>query len=138
MSSTNIQVFYFIQPIELTDMPIPFEKFINEDGAFYSYNEYMALPGNQAHYTPFNIHAIISLNVTSIFDLATLFPQYLAAVSPATVIYEGINVDNWADLVTDDYFWIIPQDKTLAYGYDEFTKMSPLYVAPAVEVVPVV
>ena len=133
MSSTNIKGFYFILPIGLTDTPIPFDKFIKEDGvSYYSYNEYMALPNKQAHYTPSNTHAIISINVTSIFNLATLFPQYLSAVSPTTVIYEGINIDNWADTVQDDYLWIISHDKTLAYGYEEFKKVSPLYVVPVV------
>lgn len=136
MSTTSKYGFNFLIPIGLTDYPIPFQVFhkgVDEDGkdlGFYSYNELMSLNGNKAFYTPSTTHAIISFNVTSIFDLATKFPQYVGYISPTTVIKEGVDTTAWVDLDQINYLWILSTEPNVAYNYDEFIKVSPLYITP--------
>ena len=127
MSTTSKYSFMFLIPTGLSDTPIPFEVFKKEDGSYYTYNEYMALDGNQAFYTPSNTHAMLSMNATSIFDLASKFPQYLAMVSPSTVIKEGVDTTAWLDSVQDNYLWIVPTEPGLPYNFEEFAKATPLF-----------
>ena len=136
MATTAKYNFMFIIPNNLTDFPIPFGVFhkgydeLNNDLGFYTYNEYMALPGNKAFYTPSDTHAMMSFNVTSIFDLATRFPQYIASISPLTIIKEGVDVAAWTDPLQDNYLWILATEPNLEYNYDKFVRVSPLYNIP--------
>lgn len=132
-STTQKYNFLFIIPNALSVVPIPFAQFakFDEDGnptGFYTYDELMSMDGNQAFSTPSNTHKILSINVTSIFDLAQKFPQYINAVSPNTVIAEGVETSKWEDENQDDYLWIISSDPTAKeYNYDAFVKVSPLF-----------
>lgn len=136
MSTTAKYNFNFLIPIGLTDYPVPFQGFhkgVDENGTdlgFYSYNELMAFDGNKAFYTPSNTHAIMSMNVTSIFDLATKFPFYIQSISPNTIIKEGVDVATWSDVDQSNYLWILSTEPHVAYTYDEFVKVSPLFNTP--------
>jgi len=128
MSTTSKYNFIFLIPTSIADIPIPFEQFAIPDteGLHYSYNQYMALPGNKAFYTPSGSHALLETNITSIFDLAAKFPQYLAYVAPHIVIKEGVDVAAWTDEYQVNYLWILPTDRQLVYCYNEFQKVSLL------------
>jgi len=129
MSTTSKYNFIFLLPISITDLSIPFDQFEipeTESKEYYSYNQYMELPGNKAFYTPSGSHALLETNITSIFDLAEKFPQYLAYVAPHIVIKEGVDTTAWADENQANYLWILPTDRQLAYCYNKFQEVSLL------------
>ena len=134
MSTTAKYNFLFIIPNSLTTFPIPFTQFckgIDEQGnqlGFYSYDELMTQPGRKAFTTPSGTHKLLSINITSIFDLATKFPAYISQISPTTIIVEGVDIAKWEDVVQDDYLWIVPTEPNLEYNFDNFKKVSPLYI----------
>ena len=125
MSTTSKYGFNFLLPIALTDTPIEFSMFNKGDDTYYSYNEYMALDGKKAFYTPSETHAIFGFNVTSTkirTDLTALF-----AGTPF-VIYDGDDIANWEDADQTFYFWILSTEPLVPqYNYDAFTKVSPLF-----------
>jgi len=128
MPSTEKYNFIFLIPTSIVDIPIPFEQFAIPDteGLHYSYNQYMELVGNKAFYTPSGSHALLETNITSIFDLAAKFPQYLAYVAPHIVIKEGVDMAAWTDANQVNYLWILPTDRRLQYCYNEFQQVSLL------------
>ena len=134
MSTTEKYNFVFILQNSLRETPIPFEQFkkpLDEEGndqGYYTYNEFMSLDGNSVTTTPSNTHVLLSVNATSILALATLFPQYVSAVSPDTIIVEGVEKDKWLDENQDNYLWIISTDpKAIGYDYKTFIESSPLF-----------
>ncbi len=133
MSTTSKYNFIFLIPLSITDIPIPFEQFristqeeTPQEMSFYSYNQYMELQGNQAFFTPSGSHALLSTNVTSIFDLAQRFPQYLAYVAPHIIIKEGVDMAAWVDENQANYLWIITTEPNLEYNFDKFMEASIL------------
>jgi hypothetical protein len=129
MSTTSKYNFIFLLPISITDLPLPFDQFEipeTEPKEYYSYNEYMVLPGNKAFYTSSGSHAIFETNVTSVFALPQKLSQFLADEAANIVLKEGIDMEAWTDEVQTDYLWIIPTEPNLAYNYDEFCKVTLL------------
>jgi len=144
MSTTEKYNFIFLLPISITDLPLPFDQFEipetepeiepfdqgeileTEPKEYYSYNEYMALPGNKAFYTSTGSHALFETNVTSVFALPQKLSQFLAAEAANIVLKEGIDMEAWTDEVQTDYLWIVPTAPGLAYNYEEFCKVSLL------------
>jgi len=122
MSTTAKYNFVFLIPISIVDIPIPFEQFkIPETEAYYSYNQYMELPGNKAFYTDSGSHALLSMNVTSIFDFAKKFPKYLSQVAPYIVIKEGVDIAAWTDTSQENYIWILSTEPKINYNYNKFS-----------------
>lgn len=131
MSTTHKYGFNFIIPTAMTDTPIAFSMFhkgfdeLDNDLGYYSYNEYMALPGNKAFYTPSGTHAMIGHNITST-KFRTDFEAMLFG-SPF-VIYDGEDVDNWEDLDQSMYIWIVSTEPNIpTYNFDAFKAVSPLF-----------
>lgn len=140
MSTTAKYNFVFIIPNALSGIPIPFSQFVkplDEEGnstGFYTYDEYMTLGGNGEVLTPNGTHKILSINATSIFDLAQKFPLYIDQVAPGTVIVEGIETDKWLYENQDNYLWIITTDpKAKGYNYDAFREASHLFIENIIE-----
>lgn len=133
MSTTSIYGAMFLIPTSMTDTPLGFSilhKGFDEAGAslgFYTYNEFMALPGNQAYYTPSNTHALLSENITSIF-----IKEDVNAMLTGTpfVFVDGSQTDKWLDSDQTSYIWCVTTDKRMPYNYDELIKVSPLYNLP--------
>ena len=139
MSTTSKYGFNFLIPLALLDTPIAFTRFhkgVDELGdslGHYTYNEYTALGGNKAFYTPNGTHAILSINITS-----TKLRQQLEALLSTTpfVIYDGDDIANWEDVDQSLYLWILSTEPSATtYNYKTFIQTSPLFVGVVDEVV---
>jgi len=125
MATTQKYGFNFIIPLALTDYPMAFSMFDKGDGTFYTYNEYMALDGNKAKYTPSNTHAIFGFNITSTKVRADM--EALLSATPF-VIYDGEDISHWNDLDQNNYLWIISTEPLVStYNGDAFVSVSPLF-----------
>ena len=119
----------FLIPIAMTDTPLGFSilyKGDDENGnpTYYSYNEYMALPGNMAHYTPSGTHALLSENITSTY----LRDDVLSMLQGTPFVFkDGKDIDSWQDVDQSLYVWCITTDRRMPFNYYEFEKVSPLY-----------
>ena len=132
MSTTYKYNFMFIIPNRLSVYPIPFQQFakpVDEQGistGFYSYDEYMTLPGKKEFSTSSGTHKLLTLNITSVLDLATKFPQYISQIDPTIEIVEGVSTNRWEDVDQSNILWILPTEPNIGYNYNNFIKVSPL------------
>jgi len=130
MSTTYKYNAIFLLPIAMTDTPLEFSilhKGFDEQGVdlgYYTYNEYMALDGNKAFYTPSNTHALLSENITSLYLKEEI---EASLVGTPFVFKDGKDVASWTDLDQTFYIWCITTDPRMSFNYDEFIKVSPLY-----------
>lgn len=124
-NSTHKYGFIFLLPLAITDIPMSFSMFNKGDGTFYTYNEYMALGGNETIYTPSGTHALFGFNVTSTKIRSDL--EALMAGTPF-VIHDGDEMVNWTDVDQSNYLWILSTEPLVPdYNYDAFVKVSPLF-----------
>ena len=121
----------------MTDTPLGFsilhKGYDGEtDLGYYTYNEYMALPGNQAFYTPSGTHALLSENITS-----TYLKEDINAIIAGTPyeFVDGKDMNRWEDIAQEFYIWCVTTDKRMKFCFDEFKKVSTLYVTPIEEAV---
>ena len=138
MSRTYKYGAMFLIPTLMTDTPLEFSilhKGFNENGdslGYYTYNEYMALPNKRALYTPSGTHALLDENITS----SRLERDVENAISGSPFVFkDGKDIENWQDVDQTYYIWCITTDPRMSFNYDEFIKVSPLYVIPT-EVTP--
>jgi len=128
-STTERYGFVFIIPIALKDTPINFAKFAkyDEEGVEigkHSYVEWCNADHHEYTETPSGTHVLLGANITST-KVRKKFEDELEG-TPFTV-HDGEDVEQWTDENQDYHLWIVPTEPKLAYGYNVFVKVSPLF-----------
>ena len=136
MSTTDIRNAQFILPMAMIDSPLEFGVFHkgydenNNSLGFCSYREaYIEGKGNvispQPFYTPSGTHFYFSENITSSF----LKDDAEGDLTGTPFIWvDGKEMDKWEDADQTLYIWCITTDKRMPFCFDEFKKVSPLFV----------